>query len=142
MHSNWHILTILNVGRHITFWCLAFYKYGNGRSSICLKFCGFNENDWYILYHLQWTLYSIQPNVFLYFTTTSVMWAVGIERRESRRAAGSYSTHCATVPRVLFTWREAEDRQLELWGALGTPAMGLRSRSAREKVFPSNLLFD
>lgn len=76
MHSKWHILTILNVGRHITFWCLAFYKYGNGRCSICLIICGFNENDWYILYHLQWTLYSIQPNVFLCFNEK---WLIHLE---------------------------------------------------------------
>ena len=39
-------------------------------------------------------------------------------------------------PRVLFT-----RRRLGL-GVLGTPAAGLRPRPAREKGFPSNLLFD
>jgi hypothetical protein len=47
------------------------------------------------------------------------------------------------VPHVLFTSaRAAEDRRLGLWGALRTPAAGLRPRPAREKVFPSNLLLN
>jgi hypothetical protein len=44
------------------------------------------------------------------------------------------------VPRVLFTPRVVAVARVG--GAQGTPAAGLRPRPAREKGFPSNLLFD
>ena len=70
------------------------------------------------------------------------MAVVGIEMVRERRWR-------ATVPAVL-QYRgncpqdgaaRARERRLGL-GALGTPAAGLRPRPAKEKGFPSNILFD
>jgi hypothetical protein len=71
--------------------------------------------------------------------TNKLLWIVrGSGADLWRIRDGSHSTHGATV--VLFTLRVVAASMVG--GAQGTPTAGLRPRPAREKGFPSNLLFD
>jgi hypothetical protein len=52
-----------------------------------------------------------------------------------------YSSHGATVAAGTFHAEKVERGAARVAGSRGMPATGLRPRPAREKGFPSNLLF-